>query len=191
MSGALDKAFDGVEPPAELRDAWLARHRELGDATSTEDLDDSVDRIIDALGSHRRQVYLALALALAARTTFELHGAGDEADHGLEAVRGWLATGEAPPAATFARYVEGASADLDLDEARSLYFELGRALDPESVVGALRTMLDDALTGQAVTSYSDDRRQLYNWVIAVAAPAALAEREPARLATRAGVVENA
>jgi hypothetical protein len=57
------------------------------------------------------------------------------------------------------------------------------ALDPAAARPALLEMLDDCLAGYAVFPGSDGRRDLFNWFLVEAVPAAWSERLPDRIYT--------
>jgi hypothetical protein len=132
---------------------------------------------------HRRWLFLGWALGLAAKPTAD----------------GWAPEDERPAAvlAAVERWVGGEDAVLDADqlfpwvvtppqalsEALDVFRNLAQALDPARARDGLLTVLDDCLEGYAVFPGSDGRRDLFNWWLVEAVPAAWCQRLPDRIYT--------
>jgi hypothetical protein len=182
--------------PPTLRDllAELWRYRYLGlyepeDGRPVRDVATAYGPVLDALWppgdprGHRRHLFLGWTFGLAAKPT----------------VDGWAPEDGRPAAVLGAveRRVAGQDVALDADqlfpgvvtppqalsEALDVFRSLARALDPARSRAALLTILDDCLEGYAVFPGGDGRRDLFNWWLVEAVPAAWCERLPDRIYT--------
>jgi hypothetical protein len=180
--------FDGPAMLRELlRELWNHRYPELydseGDAPVAE-LTPGLERLVEALGTdgadgHRRLLWLGLILARASRDTVSGHAAED--------IRPEIAQ-QAAQAALAGKLADVPNADelfppvvtppQALQEALDVDRQLVRALDPAAAPQALVDALDDSLQGYAIVPGAAGRRDLFNWLLVEAAPAAWEQRLP-------------
>lgn len=196
----LPKSFDAPQAAYFiLEDAWYCRYPELGEVRTQPDLWRSLTIVLSILGTpdrddlaHRRHVHLALTIARAARIAIGIYFPEDERpDTVIQAVSAWLNQGTPSPLnlkdQLFAHMPEYA----DGDDAYSILYDLLRALEKKDAHGSILNILDNALTGSAITVYTEDRRKVLNWLLIDAIPAAYSLSSPQYLVTRKGVVELA
>jgi len=155
--------------------------------------------VLDLFGSrdedltHRRHVSLALAMALAVRPIVQIRFPGDlRPDRAIELIRKWL-KGATAVSSDFKDILfsdHELSAFMDADEAYVIYYELLRSVEKKNARLSTLEILDDALTGEPITVYTEDRRKVLNWLLTEAIPAAYSLSEPTRLITRRGILQN-
>jgi streptomycin 6-kinase len=167
-----------------LGELWKYRYDDLYEDEADgrpleDDLMAACQRIVSFLATqelekgHQRLLYLGWTLALSTLPTIEAWLPEDKRPQMvLDEVRAVLEGGRRgsqdwktllPPAIT------GSQA---LDEALNVFSNLIRALDPTEAPQALLNILDDCLQGYAVFPGSDGRRDLFNWLLLEAVPAA-------------------
>lgn len=187
---ALPAWFDGPPALVALLSA-LAQERIWGidpDARGGRRVEDTYEPVLDLLAhptgaevTHRRYVALGLALALASQAWIRRYTPDDTRSVALtDAVQRWLQTGEPLPGPRGeALYPLVATQHQHLDEDREVHRCLSRMPDePENARQLLLDILDLALEGYAVFPGSQGRRDLYNWWLCQAVPAAYRERLP-------------
>jgi hypothetical protein len=181
-----------------LETAFAQRYEELyekvdgpqGGPTLRGTLDELVDALWGQGGGtgHRRFVYLGLALALASRPTMERHEPGNPGPAAAIArSRTWLERpGEFQEVDREAVLPEKWSGSQARDEAVLVFRAHWPLLDPAQARDALLQMLDLCLEGYAVFPGSDGRRDLFDWLLVEAVPAAWCLRLPEAIYSREG-----
>lgn len=171
-----------------LRHIWDERYPALfedehGEAVG--DLGRANEALLDALGpatdpdAHRRHVYAAMALALAAGPTVESFWPDDvRPARAFDAAERFVRDGDRPTDSAEAVFPLEMTPPQELNEAINVQRNLLRSLDPEKARRALRMSLDDVLEGYAVFPGADGRRDLFNWWLTQVFPAAWEQRLP-------------
>ena len=207
--GILDDSLLDFSPSSSLddigcaglifQDVWQRKYREFGEDEDVVDLGSSLVAMLDVFGpydedlTHVRHVYLALAVALAVRPIIQIRFPGDpRPDKVVSLIREWLKRPGVVPSdfkgILFPNH--DLSAFMDADEAYVIYYETVRSIEKKNARSSVLEILDNALTGEPITVYTEDRRKVLNWLLTEAVPAAYALSEPAWLVTRKGILQN-
>jgi streptomycin 6-kinase len=167
-----------------LGELWTYRYDDLyedeaDDRPLEDDLMAACKRIVRFLVTqesekgHQRLLYLGWTLALSTLPTIEAWLPEDKRPQMvLDEVRATLegrSRGLQDWKALFPLAMTGSQA---LDEALNVFSNLTRALDATEAPQAILNILDDCLQGYAVFPGSEGRRDLFNWLLLEAVPAA-------------------
>jgi hypothetical protein len=189
---ALPSWFAGPASLAELlADLWSYRYPDLYEAVDERPegtVPAACGAVLDALGdpadptAHRRYLFLGWSLGLAAAPTVDAWRPDDGRPRTvLDAVQRWLAG--APVRLDPALFPSAVTPPQALHEALDVFRNLALAVEPSGARAALLEILDDCLEGYAVFPGSDGRRDLFNWYLVEAVPAAWSQRPPDRVYT--------
>jgi hypothetical protein len=207
--GILDDSLLDFNPPSSLesvgdaglilQNVWQRKYHEFGEDGDTVDLVVSLATMLDLFGpcdedlTHMRYVCLALAVALAARPIVQIRFPEDpRPDKVIALTREWLKGLTTVPQELKDTIFPDHSLSpfMDADEAYVIYYETLRSIEKKNARSSILEILDDALTGEPITAYSEDRRKVLNWLLIEAVPAAYTLSEPAWLVTRNGILQN-
>ncbi len=171
-----------------LQELWQKHYEELyeKEADGTTSLENAFEKILDTLWSrsdkicHRRYVWMAYALALAAKPTVEAYLPNDlRSEQVIERTATWLkdvAASSVPEINNlFPQMSVGSQA---IDEAIDVFRNLLRVTVPELAREALLEILDDCFEGYAIFPGSAGKRDLFNWWLVEVVPAAWCLRLP-------------
>jgi hypothetical protein len=172
-----------------LHELWQYRYDDLyedaEDGRPIGDVQKACERIVSLFTehnpelSHRRLVYLGRTLALAVAPTVTYLAPEDSRPQQiLDAVRAWLKEGRQPPSGWTEALASPLTGVAALNEARYVLMEMVRALNPTDAPGAILNMLDSCLQEYPIFPGSRLRRDLFNWVLIEAVPAAWNLRLP-------------
>ena len=171
-----------------LQELWQKHYEELyeKEADGTTSLENAFEKILDTLWSssdktcHRRYVWMAYALALAAKPTVEAYLPNDlRSEQVIERTATWLldvAVSSVPEINNlFPQMSVGSQA---IDEAIDVFRNLLQVTVPELAREALLEILDDCFEGHAIFPGSAGKRDLFNWWLVEVVPAAWCLRLP-------------
>jgi hypothetical protein len=172
-----------------LQHLWQFRYEELyedsHDVRPLGNLPHTIHTLVTFLAhhdlplGHRRLLYLGLTLAHATAPTVCAYTPHDVRPWMImNALRLWLDHDQAFRLDEPSSFAYRGSAVQALDEARLVFAHLVRAQDSEYAAASLGDMLDLCLEGYAIFPGADGRRDLFNWVLLDAVPAAWSGRLP-------------
>jgi hypothetical protein len=183
--------FKGPDAMRKLvTELWAHRYEALYEKGGDLDLDEAIARGLASLGdpakddrAWRRCGFLARTLALAARDTVLAHAPNDERPaRVISALEGWLDHKKPPPAADAKEFPERPIVTPQaLGEALGVLRGALSVGDRSNANKALEEMSDDCLQGYAIVPGSSGRRDLFNWWLIAALPAAWSERLPDKI----------
>ena len=172
---------------------WSYRYDNLYEADDDRpggDLETAYGAVLDAFGGpddpagYRRHLFLGIALGLAAEPTAQAWSPDDgRPGTVLRAVRERLAGGAPVRLDAQALFPPIVTPPQARHEALYVFRNLAAALDPTAARPALVEILDTCMEGYAVFPGSDGRRDLFNWWLVEAVPAAWSHRLPDRIYT--------
>jgi hypothetical protein len=190
------------EEPKALKDTlskvWNTKYLDLHDEQGECNVYDAFKEVLETFGmpndatGHKRYVYMAWAIALAASFTIEAWFPQDERPKILlEQVRLWLQnSGEvvANLADTqFSDYSEHGT-HTAAGEAYVVFYRFLKTLDKTKTYQNLLWMLDDAFTGEALTLQYLEKREFFNWWLIDVTPSAYHLKFPTYICTAGGIV---
>jgi hypothetical protein len=172
-----------------LRTYWEKRYADLFEAEGEASWRDAVEGILEAFGGpddlpgHRKYVYMAWSLALAAYPTVKAWAPDDgRPDQVLDRVKAWTREAETlhgeDQESLFLPSIRPPQA---LSEAFDVFRNLLLVLDAAQARSALMEILDDCLEGYAIFPGSEGRRALFDWWLTEVVPASWCLRLPTRI----------
>lgn len=180
-----------------LRERWNLRYPDLYDAPRpgerTARLEETLQVIVGKLQGeggtegHRRVVWLAFIMAKAVLPMLAATLRTQEPMRGmLVLLQSWLEGGAVSPAAlqALAAVVPRATGSLAGNEGSDFFRQLPAVLALDAALDVVTSLSEDCLEGYAIfPGASDERRDLFNWWLLHAVPAAFSGRVPALLYT--------
>ena len=192
----LPQWFEGPEAlQVTLREVWETKYEELYEDDATDEIYEAFRSVLaiisepDSAVSHKRYVYMGLAMALAARPTLTDRFPQDKRpDFVLQRVFAWLESGqwEGPEWAEllFADYWTGAHTEAN--EAYDIFRQLLKIININDAYRALFNILDAAINDEAISPHYWAKRAIFNWWLIDVVPAAYSLRLPATICTDRG-----
>lgn len=192
----LPQWFDGPESlQVALREVWETKYDDLYEDDATAETDEAFGSVLLAFGqpdtivSHKRYVYMGLAIALAARPTLTYRFPKDKRpDLVLEKVSAWLEreewSGSEWAELLFADYWTGAHTEAN--EAYDIFRQLLKMIHINDAYYALINILDAAINDEAISPHYWAKRAIFNWWLIEVVPAAYHLRLPATICTDRG-----
>ena len=192
----LPKWFNGPTVlQTTLREVGETPYYDLYEDDTTHRTFEAFERVLSVFGSsqesisHKRYVYMGLAIAIAARPTLAYRFPEDKrADIALQAAWAWLLIGQQPDSdwtqELFADYWTGAYTEAN--EAYDVFRNLLKALDRQQAYDAIFNMLDAAINDEAISPHHWAKRSIFNWWLMEVVPAAYYLRLPDTICTDAG-----
>jgi hypothetical protein len=179
----LPDFFDCPEPlTTVLRAVWERKYLDLYEAGGTCDLEAAFAEVMQCVGNplvsaleHKRYVYTAWAMAIAARPTLEHYYYPQDArvSAAFEYVSAWVQEGEK----VLSDFPQVLFPDIDqrgpyqaADEAYNVVFELLRCLDPETASESILNLLYDAIASDAISGFARAKRDMFNWWVVEVVP---------------------
>jgi hypothetical protein len=194
---SLPKWFDSPEALKEmLFTLWNRRYYELHEEAANSLIEEAFEEALKAFGKpndltgHRRYVYMAWAMALAARPTLQHWFPEDtRPDTALEKIGSWAKAGVEMPA-DFAKSLfwdfPSKGAHTGAVEAYDIFYSSLRTLDQAYAYESMVSILEDAINGEAITPYYNVRRTVWNWWLLDVIPCAYYLRLPSTLCNYLG-----
>ena len=185
----LPQWFNGPEELTKiLQEVWNRSYPDLYDRGGEDDLESAIEEVLKTLGipntdtTHKRYVYIAWTIALAAEATIKHYFPDDQIFPRVEKqVLLWLESGVEVPD----NFVNTVFSDLEQigkhqasGEAYNILYATLNSLASENAYIAVLDTLYYALTGDAVSGFSAAKRDIFNWLIVEVIPAAYCLRVP-------------
>lgn len=185
----LPQWFNGPEELTKiLQEVWNRSYPDLYDRGGEDDLESAIEEVLKTLGifnkelTHKRYVYIAWTIALAAEATIKHYFPDDQIFPRVEKqVLLWLESGVEVPD----NFVNTVFSDLEQigkhqasGEAYNILYATLNSLASENAYTAVLDTLYYALTGDAVSGFSAAKRDVFNWLIVEVIPAAYCLRVP-------------
>ncbi|WP_373533712.1 hypothetical protein [Microcoleus sp.] len=174
-----------------LQTVWDRKYDDLYERGGNSDVEEAFVEVMTAFGmpndpiSHQRYVYMAYAMALAAKPTIK-HYFPEE--HKADIVEGivscWLKDGGEIPetwADTLFPNINKIGKYQATDEAYNIFYGLMQTLNTKTAYNAILDIMYDAITGDAISGFTEARRDMFNWWLIEVIPAAYCLKLPSTL----------
>ena len=160
---SLPQWFEGPEAlKVMLQELWETKYEELYEDDATDEIYEPFRRVLaiisesDRIVSHKRYVYMGLAMALAARPTLRRAYPQDKRpDLVLQKVSAWLSSGQWEGSEwaelLFADYWTGAHTEAN--EAYDIFRQLLKMINVDDAYRALFNILDAAINDGAISPH--------------------------------------
>ena len=180
---------------ATLHEVWQTKYEDLYEDDATDEIYEAFRSVLAAFGlpdsgiSHKRYVYMGLAMALAARPTLaQTYPEDKRPDFVLQKVSAWLSSGQWESQEwaelLFADYWTGAHTEAN--EAYDIFRQLLKMINIKDAYRALFNILDAAINDEAISPHYWAKRAIFNWWLIDVVPAAYTLRFPATICTDRG-----
>ena len=174
-----------------LAEVWNRRYMDIYDRGGEADVEAAFAEVLNAIGlptdnkiTHRRYVYIAYAMALAAKPTVEKYYPENRKFEAVEeAVSLWLKGIEVPPdfADSIFPHINEMGRYQAVNEAYNIFYNCLKTLEPESAYNAVLDILYDGITGDAISGFAAACRDMFNWWLIEVVPAAYCLKLPATI----------
>jgi hypothetical protein len=180
-----------------IREVWNRKYRDLYENGGKCSAEHAFEEVLQTFGStidtviHKRYVYMAMGMALAAQATLKHFFPNDSRpDVVIVKVNNWIEHGVEIPddfADTLFPNINEGGMYQAADEAYNIFYALLKTLNKESAYEELINILYDAITGDAISPFAAAKRDLFNWWIVDVVPRAYCMMLPSNLYRRTTV----
>jgi len=193
----LPEWFEGPEHLRNTLQAWNKHYAELYEDEGDDDIEEAFQEILEAfrqvnnIVEHKQYVYIAWSLALAARPTLAFYFPDDlRPDTALNTLRSW-AESDVEVSSSFAKALFPdwwKGAHTPASEAFAVFGSALTALDKARSHESVRYILDEAITGDALSPYWQAKREIFNWWLIDVVPSAYHLHLSSSLYTSKGIL---
>jgi hypothetical protein len=189
------KLPQGFELPKNLLDkiyeVWNRKYVDLYENGGKCNVEEAFEEVLQNFGMpintivHQRYVYMAMGIALAAKRTLKHYFPDDyRPDIVIAKVNDWIEksveVSDDFADILFPDILKGGMYQA-ADEAYNIFYGLLKTLNQESAFVAVIDILYDAITGDAISPFTEAKRDLFNWWIIDVVPRAYHKTLPSTL----------
>ena len=174
-----------------LQTVWDRKYDDLYERGGKCSVEEAFVEVMTAFGmpndpiSHQRYVYMAYGIALAAKPTIKHYFPEEHKADIVEAIVScWLKDGcEIPEswADTLFPNINKIGKYQASNEAYNIFYGLLQTLNTKTAYNAILDILYDAITGDAISGFTEARRDMFNWWLIEVIPAAYCLKLPSTL----------